>query len=382
MNGIGYETPGMGRLVCLLTLLLAACRAPDPEAGVSRDRVALTEEKKAPAHAPKRPPEWFEEQIALVEQDRKEGRIREALVRILMAKEEDPGADHLGELDRLVTELNRDVLEMDTLVGWFVAERDPIVFGEALRVRVRLHNPTRRHIRIPVRLDPVTVHTSPPKPGSGTVVRSSASRFILDIVSREFDVRAQVVRNRRRMHRELGRELDFPPGSTREIVLDLGPVGNDRPLAGFRSYTVGGELRAANVEVGGLRRWEAIRIAPATLRSFRPGYQHLAEDPVRRIGQAIEKGAFVHLLTATALVPHERRQAATDRLIAALGHRSSLDWALFACLQYLTGTELGRDVDAWRAWWPRVRETYFEPLAEQRPRGEPVFADQAARRKS
>ena len=206
-------------------------------------------------------------------------------------------------------------------------------------------------------------------------MKGSASRFVLDIVTQEFDVRAQVVRNRRRLHRELGRELDFPPGSTRELVLDLGKVDNDRPLAGFRSYTVGGRLRAAHVEVGGMRRWEAIRLADASLRSFRPGYEHLADDPVRRIGQAIEKGAFVHLLTAAALVPHEQRREATDRLIAALGHRSSLDWALFACLQYITGTELGRDVDAWRAWWPRVRETYFAPPRRQRAQGEPAFAD-------
>jgi len=375
MNGIGYETPRMGRYVCLLTLLLAACRAPDPEADVSRERVALKGERRAPAHAAKRPPEWFEEQIALVEQDREAGRIREAFVRILKAREENPGADHLRELDRLVTELNREVLEMNSLVAWFVADRDPIIFGEAVRVRVRLHNPTGRHIRVPVRLDPVTVHTSPPKPGSGTVIRSSVSRFVLDIVSREFDIRAQVVRNRRRMHRALGRELDFPPGSTREIVLDLGPVDNDRPLAGFRSFTIGGELRAVNIEVGGLRRWEAIRVADVTLRSFRPGYEHLAEDPVQRIGQAMEKGALVHLLTATALVPFEQRQMATDRLVAGLGRRSALDWALFACLRYITGIELGRDVDAWRAWWPRVRENYFEPKAKQRPSGEPVFSD-------
>jgi hypothetical protein len=376
MNGIGYETPGMRRLVCLLTLLLvAACRASDPEVGVSRERVALTGERRAPADSAKQPPAWFEEQLALVEQDRKAGRIREALVRILRAKEQDPGADYLRAFDRLVSELNREVLEMNSLVGWFVADRDPILFGEALRVRVRLHNPTGRHIRVPVQLDPVTVHTSPPKPGSGTVVQSSVSRFVLDIVSREFDVRAQVVRNRRRMYRALGRELDFPPGSTREIILDLGPVDNDRPLAGFRSFTIGGELRAGNVEVGGLRRWEAIRVADATLRSFRPGYEHLAGDPVHRIDQAIEKGALVHLLTATALVPYERRQMATDRLILGLGRRTTLDWALFACLQYITGTELGRDVDAWRAWWPRVRETYFAPKARPRSKGEPVFSD-------
>ena len=82
---------------------------------------------------------------------------------------------------------------------------------------------------------------------------------------------------------------------------------------------------------------------------------------------------MVHLLTATALVPYEQRREATDALVAALGRRGSLDWALFACLQYITGIELGRDVDAWRAWWPRVRETYFGPPAKKRTG--PAFAD-------
>jgi hypothetical protein len=374
MNGIGYETPRMGRLVCFLLLLLAACRAPDPEAGVSRARVSLKKERQKSGLAPKQPAEWFETQFALAEKDRKEGRIRDAFVRILKAMEAYPGPDHLAECNAFLTELNRELLEMDSLVAWFIAEQDPIVFGEPLRVRVRLHNPTHRHIRVPVRNEPVTT-ASPRKPGQSSVMKSSASRFILDIVTQEFDVRAQVVRNRRRLHRELERALDFPPEATREIVLDLGSVDNDRPLAGFRSYTISGQLRAANVEVGGMRRWEAIRIAEASLRSFRPGYEHLADDPVRRIGQAIEKGAFVHLLTATALVPYEQRREATDRLIAALGHRSSLDWALFACLRYITGTELGRDVDAWRAWWPRVRETYFARPGRQRDPGKPAFAD-------
>ncbi|MHC4973408.1 MAG: hypothetical protein ACYTG3_13855 [Planctomycetota bacterium] len=366
----------MGRLVRFLILLLAACQASDPEAGVSRESVSLTrEEAEAARRPPRQPPAWFETQLALVEQERKQGKVRDAFVRILRAKEENPGSEHEAVFNKLLTEINNEVLEMDTLVGWFVAEQDPIVFGEALRVRVRLHNPTARHIRIAVRNEPITVHAKPKKPGKSTVVKSSTSRFILDVVSREFDVRAQVVRNHRRMHRELERELDFPPGSTRELVLDLGPVDNDRPLAGFRSYTVGGGLRAAAVEVAGMRRWEAIEIAEGHLRSFRPGYEHLADDPVRRIGQAIEKGAYVHLLTATALVPFERRRDATDRLVEGLGHRSSLDFTLFACLQFLTGTELGRDVDAWRAWWPRVRETYYEPRAKERTPGKPVFAD-------
>jgi hypothetical protein len=38
----------------------------------------------------------------------------------------------------------------------------------------------------------------------------------------------------------------------------------------------------------------------------------------------------------------------------------TIDWAIFAALEYLTRIELGRDANAWKAWWPRVRDRYFQ----------------------
>ncbi|MHC4548141.1 MAG: hypothetical protein ACYTEZ_05125 [Planctomycetota bacterium] len=351
---------------------LAACRAPNPEQGVSREQVAIPPPERSRGE-PKQPPQWFEEQIAAAEQAQAQDRVREALERVLQAKTQDPGEEHLARLNELLGELHRAVLELDSLVGWVDGERDPIVFGRTVRVRIHLHNPTPRPIRVPARPPPVTVRPARPVPGESAVVQSSKSLFVLDVVRRDYDTRAQVVSTSRRLHRPLARDLDLPPGGTREIILDLGMAGNDRGLAGFRTFTVGGQLRAAIVEVGGMRRWDAIPLREGTLRSFRPGYEHLASDPVGRIAEAAAKRAYVHLLTATALVPHDRRRDAVDRLVGALGQLISLDWALFSCLQYLTGIELGRDADAWRAWWPRVRATYFAPPARKPRKDVPDF---------
>ena len=70
----------------------------------------------------------------------------------------------------------------------------------------------------------------------------------------------------------------------------------------------------------------------------------------------------------------EQRQAAVDLLVEEVRGDRGIDWAIFAALQYLCGLELGRDGQAWKSWWPRVRATYFE---EERPEreGEPVFDD-------
>jgi len=221
-----------------------------------------------------------------------------------------------------------------------------LVFGEPVRVKVRLHNPTSRPVHIPARRN-----------------RTSGSVWIIDIVRAEYDIHARIVTTRRRVHRPVDHDIDLEPGETAERVLDLGLLGNDRPLEGFRNYTVGGLLRPVVLELGGLRRWDPIRLASTELRSFRPNYEHLASDPVARIGQAIEKRAPVHLLTAAALVPPDLRQAAVDFLVKALRRDRPIDGAIFAALRYLTGVELGHDVAAWRAWWPRVRATFFPAAA-------------------
>ena len=105
------------------------------------------------------------------------------------------------------------------------------------------------------------------------------------------------------------------------------------------------------------------------VRSFRPRYEQLTDDPIRRIRQSITLNAPVHLLTACALVPSKQRREAVDILVEEVRGDRRIDWAMFAGLQHLCATELGRDASAWKAWWPRVRETYFE---EPKRRGSDV----------
>jgi hypothetical protein len=102
-----------------------------------------------------------------------------------------------------------------------------------------------------------------------------------------------------------------------------------------------------------------VSLRRGTLRSLRGNWEHLGDDPLARIGQAVEKGAPVHLLTAAALVPPADRRAAVDRLVGLLGTRPAMDYPIYACLQYLTELDLGREADAWRIWWRKVGENYF-----------------------
>jgi len=353
------------RLLLFTAAIAPACGTTEP--AVSHQRVMI--EPKRPDSAPTKPPEWFDEEIAAAADDLRAGRLEEGLARVFAAKAESPSPEDALALDDLLRRLNQAVLDLPTLVATVEPERDPIVFGEPVRITIRLTNPGTRTVRVPVRAPRARVPLAPmgPRPAP----KASKALFILDVVRTEYNVDAQVVSSRRQMHYPLRRDLDLPPGATTEITFNLEGAANDRPLDGFRTYAVGGQLRAAVIEVGGLRRYEALKLKPGILRSFRPNYEHLAEDPTHRVRQALERNAPVHLLTAAALVPPQERAEAVDTLVDALKGGGPMDLAAFAALSYLTNIRLGNDAGAWRAWWSRVRETYFDtPLAEEPEPGE------------
>lgn len=328
-------------------------------------------EPRKPKGDPKRPPEWFDKEIAAAAEELRTGRLEEGLARVYGALSEDPAGEDAVDLEDLLRRLNRAVLDLPTLDATVEPEREPIVFGDPVRIRVRLRNPGPRTVRVPVRSKGAP---SPSAMGPRAAPETSSALFVLDVVRTEYDVNARVVTSRKQVHHPLRRDLVLPPRATTEIVLTLEGAGNERPLEGFRTYAVGGQLRAAVVELGGLRRYEALRIRPGTIRSFRPNYEHLADDPVRRVAMAIERQAPTHLLTAAALVPRAGRGEAVEALVGSLRGGGPMDFAACAALSYLTNAGLGSDADAWRSWWARVGEHYFDETDGEGPGEGPRFS--------
>ncbi len=309
--------------------------------------------------ATRRTPEWFVAERTSAEAELGRGELQKAAQRLYRALRARPDSAERRRLQDLLRRVNTGVLKVETLVGSMETEKSPVVFKESIRVRVRLRNQSGQRVRIPAASRGV-----------------SASLFVFDIERRDYDSRANIITTKSRVHRPLERELDLAPGASTEVILDIGVIGNDRPLDGVRRFRIGGVLRPNVLEVGGLRRWDAVRLAPVELRSFRENFEHLADNPVRRIGQAIQKNAPVHLLTAAALVPAGSRQAAVDVLIDRLQGGRRIDFAILAALIHLCEVEFGRDPSAWKAWWPRVRESYFAPDKPKKRPDEPVFVDE------
>ncbi|MEM8884206.1 MAG: hypothetical protein AAGD14_09070 [Planctomycetota bacterium] len=351
----------MLRILTLLLVALAACKSrkndDNPLAGLSTDRRVLNQAPSSPGEAQAlAPPEWFDEQLRIIEAEIAAGELEAALNRSFAVRKRRPGQLHRVQLEQLIRRANAAVLGLDTLEAVFLTDGEPLSFGQPLRVRVRMTNLGRKPIRILKELEGAT-----------------PSLFEIELVRREWDTRAQTVTNKRIVRIPLEEEWEIPASGSVEQVMDLGMFGNDKGLNGFRVYAVRGKLRPSRLEIGTLRRWDSIGIAPVYVRSFRPNWEHLADEPLRRVQQAVEKQAATHLMTASALLAPEEKQAAVDLLIEELRGDRVIDWAILSSLEYLTRIELGRDMNAWKAWWPRVRETYFDALVERERLPGPAF---------
>jgi hypothetical protein len=353
--------PTLRGVVALCVLAMAGCkskRAADtnPLAGMTTERRVIESNRSGEGGGRAgAPSEWFEEQLRIIEREISAGELEAAIKRAFSIREKNPPREYRDRLEQLIRRANIAVLGLETLEAVFLADQEPIEFGDPIRVRVRFRNLGRRPIRIVRQFE-----------------GSSQSLFEIELVRREWDTRSQVVTSTETSRILLERDWDIPAGGTAEQVLDLGIFGNDRGLNGFRVYGVRGILRAARIEIGNLRRWGSVPIDPVYLRSFRANWEHLADDPLQRVTQALEKQAPTHLLTAAALLPPKDRTAAVDALVGALRGDRVIDWSIFAALEYLTRIGLGRDATAWKAWWPRVREGYFEEKIERSGTG-PVF---------
>ncbi len=62
-----------------------------------------------------------------------------------------------------------------------------------------------------------------------------------------------------------------------------------------------------------------------------------------------------------------------DKLVGALGGQGRFDLAIVSALQYVTGVDLGRSPGKWRAWWPGVRESFFEKSVDRSDPDVPTF---------
>ncbi len=343
-------------LILLAVALLACSSGQKKDEKPETKSVVIDTRKSRTDRPPKKPVAWFEEQVREIRAARREGNINSALVMIDHALRQNPQQNYVVLLRELKRDVLHDILEMKTIEGRIDSEKTPVVFGDPIRIRILLKNISGRRVEIPALRK-----------------KTSRSLFILDVVRQEFDIEAHVVLTRRIVHVPLERDLGLDAGESMEQIIEISGAGNEQPVRGFRTYTISGQLRPIRLEVDGLPRFEPVPLRSMRLRSFAQDYDKLVGKPLEHVVEALEKRKPVTLLTAAALVGPDEQQEMVDKLVEALGGQGRFDLAIVSALQYVTGVDLGRSRETWRAWWPGVRESFFEKPVERRDPDVPTF---------
>ena len=230
------------RSATLILFLLAACKS-QPE-GPSWDSVVVHNPDSQPKGRPMEKPEWFDEQIRLAREEAGQDRLYDAMARIRKALKRRPADAHAQELRRIGGVVNTKLLALPTLEVEIRPKADPIVFGDVIGLKLRLHNVSGRPLVIPARQR-----------------RASDSTLVLDVRRTGYDIDAHVIVDRYRILRTLDKDIEIEPDDWYELDLELPEARNDAPLEGFRFFRIEGRLRPVYVDLGGLRRWESIPIS-------------------------------------------------------------------------------------------------------------------------
>jgi hypothetical protein len=215
-------------------------------------------------------------------------------------------------------------------------ERDYVLFGEPVDLRLRVRNVGREVVVLP-----------PPARGARADDVASPGAVTLDVVRTDRDIYAS--RMRRTWTQNFlwqgaaSKGVRIAPGGVHEIAVQIPAEEVGDALVGMRVIEVGGTLRPARIEVGGQVRNVRLRVRPGRVVVLPAGYEPLVQDPLSSMGKAVDGVAPVHLLLAAEFVARTRGPEAVRILARALAEGDpSLRRAALGGLEILRGRMTGQ----------------------------------------
>jgi hypothetical protein len=152
----------------------------------------------------------------------------------------------------------------------------------------------------------------------------------------------------------IGRDLTLPPGGREALPLDLDTLARrDGPGHPVRTYDVSATLFPAELLVDGEPVPGSLSFAQKRVRVFPRNYEHLKNDPLGRLKEAIDKRSPTHVVLAAALIAPKDREAGKERLLATLEGRdgaapdAAVRASCCAAARVLTDGEPSLDAETW-----------------------------------
>lgn len=319
----------------------------DPkESRVSHEPIVIPRPKDARAAVPflrdRRPVDQddggWEAKLGLAQDYAAGGYDKEALAIVMAAQALQPPAGWSARFAALEASLRVLRTEEDLLRVEVRPERDYVLFGEPVALRLRVRNVGREVVVLP-----------PPARGARRGDVLSPGAVSLDVVRTDRDIYASRMRRTWTQHflwQAAGsQEVRIAPGATHEIPVQIPAEEVGDPLVGLRVIEVGGTLRPARVQVGGQGRNVRLRVRPGRVVVLPAGYEPLVQDPLASMGKAVDGVAPVHLLLAAEFVARTRGTDAVRILARALAEGDpSLRRAALGGLEILRGRFEGQPV--------------------------------------
>jgi hypothetical protein len=253
-----------------------------------------------------------------------------------------PPAEVRTQIERLRKAARQQLLQAFYLDAVVRAERPRVTLGERIKGEVTLIN---------VGTERLVIEDASGNPALG----ASRTLLHLEVGYREFSPDGTLVRETLSSNVVVGRRITLAPGARFSIPLELDTLEQNPGGSTLRHYDIGGSVILAELRTGEDVMYGQVELKPARVQVFPRNWEHLADDPVARLSDAIRRRSPPHVPLAAALVPEARRTEALGALRQALreGSADGPDPAtLRACcvaLNVLTGEDRNPDPKSWLA---------------------------------
>jgi len=217
-------------------------------------------------------------------------------------------------LEPMRAEARRCLLQTLYVDGLIRVDRERVAAGEPVTGEVLLVN-----------LSSETARIFDVAPSGARGAAGARTTLHFEVRSLEQGADGTVVRDVQTWSELIGRDLEIPPGGRQAFPLRLDR--EERGGVSLRTYEISASLYPAELRVGAESIVGVVRFKPRTVRVFPRNYEHLAEDPVGRLVEAIRKNSPAHIPLCAALAAPSDRDRALGVLRRALTGEAVADAA-------------------------------------------------------
>jgi hypothetical protein len=182
----------------------------------------------------------------------------------------------------------------------------------------------------------------------------SITEVLLNVEYQEYGTNGVMLTEKSQRSFQIGRDIVIASGETAEVPIIIDSVEFGEGSLNYRVYTVSATLFPAQFLLGSNALPGSVKFEPDSCEVFPRNFEHLQDNPLARLKEAVLKDSPTHLALAAALVKPKDRLQAQRVLLSILDSEmrtsSSLRMAACTALRITSGEDIGPDPERWKEW--------------------------------